>query len=120
MKIGLGLGPGSLNDQNLAFAKQLGCTHIVAWMPLPEGRGVWEFIDVLRLKRYINSFGLELAALENFHPSHWNKVLLGEDGREAQMENLQETIRNLGRAGVPVMGYYFSLAGVWEIGRAHV
>jgi mannonate dehydratase len=29
------------------------------------------------------------------------------------MENLKTIIRNMGRAGIPIMGYHFSLAGVW-------
>ncbi len=29
------------------------------------------------------------------------------------MENLKRTIRNMGKAGIPTMGYCFSLAGVW-------
>ncbi|MBI2191929.1 MAG: mannonate dehydratase [Armatimonadetes bacterium] len=113
MKLGLGLYPSILTDDNLKFARQLSVTHIVAWMPLPVGNGVWEFADLLRLKKYINSFGLELDALENFQPAHWDKILLDRPGKEAQMENLKATIRNLGKVGIPIMGYYFSLAGVW-------
>ena len=43
----------------------------------------------------------------------WGHILLGRDGpeRDREMRNLQQTVRNIGRAGIPVMGYYFSVAG---------
>lgn len=114
MKLGLGLYPSILTEDNLKFARQLSVTHIVAWMPLPIGNnGVWEFPDLVRLKQFIHSFGLELDAIENFQPAHWDKILLDLPGKEVQMENLKTTIRNMGKAGIPCMGYYFSLAGVW-------
>ncbi|MCC6445996.1 MAG: mannonate dehydratase [Armatimonadetes bacterium] len=118
MHIGLGLYPGILNDDHLKFARQIGVTHIVAWMPLPAGNGVWEFQDLLRLRCYIESFGLKLAALENLPPTHWDKVLLSEPGRDRQIENVQTTLRNMGKAGIGCLGYYFSIVGVWGHWRA--
>ena len=43
----------------------------------------------------------------------WGHILLGRDGpeREQEMANLQQTVRNMGRAGIGVMGYYFCVAG---------
>lgn len=118
MKLGLGLYPNILTDDNFRFARQLGATHIVVHLPgeetLPSTRsGFWAFEDLTRLKHQINTFGLELFAIENFPPQHWDQILLDGPGRDAQMENLKTTIRNMGRAGIPCMGYYFSLAGVW-------
>jgi len=113
MNIGLGLYPNLLTDDNLRFARQLGVTHIVAWMPLPPGTGLWELDDLVRLRSRIESFGLKLAAVENIPPSHWDKILLGDPGREQQVEKVKQTIRNLGKAGIPCLGYTFSIVGVW-------
>jgi len=113
MHIGLGLYPKMLTDDDLSFARQIGVTHIVAWMPLPAGNGFWDFQDLLQLKHHIESFGLKLAALENLPPSHWDKVLLGEPGRDEQIENIKTTLRNMGKAGIPCLGYCFSIVGVW-------
>lgn len=113
MHIGLGLYPKLLTDDHLRFASQIGASHIVAWMPLPAGRGYWELEDLRRLRRHIESFGLKLAALENLPPSHWDKVLLGKPGRDEQIENIKTTLRNMGRAGIPCLGYCFSIVGVW-------
>lgn len=116
MKLGLGLY--EVTEDNLTFARQMGVTHIVAHLPgeetFPSTReGFWSYEDLRRLRDFVTDHGLTLEAIENFPPRHWDQVLLDGPGRDAQMENLKKTIRNMGRAGVPVMGYYFSLAGVW-------
>ena len=61
----------------------------------------------------ITAEGLELEALENFEPAHWYDVLLDGPRRAEQMAHLKQIIRDVGRAGIPTFGYYFSLAGVW-------
>jgi mannonate dehydratase len=40
-------------------------------------------------------------------------VLLDGPKKREQMERLKQIIRDMGRAGIPVLGYNFSLAGVW-------
>lgn len=122
MKLGMGLYPHLFTDDNFRFAKQLSVSHIVAHLPgeetFPSAKeGIWSYDDLNRFKSHINRFGLELAAIENFDPRHWDKILLGRPERTEQIENVKTTIRNMGKAGIPVMGYNFSLAGVW--GRYH-
>ena len=131
MKLGLGLYKHLLNSENYAFARQCGATHIVAHLTdyfaktptlpqqNPEGWGMtegdrepWSYDSLNRLKTEINAAGLELAAIENFDPAHWYDVLLGGPKQAEQLEFLQQIIRNMGKAGIPVMGYNFSIAGV--------
>lgn len=118
MKLGLGIYAGMTTERNLQFARQLGVTHIVQHLPgeetLPSTReGFWSYDDLRRLRDFVAAQGLTLEAIENFPPHHWHKILLDLPGKEVQMENLKKTVRNMGKAGIPVMGYYFSLAGVW-------
>eukprot|EP01052_Picozoa_sp_SAG31_P029982 SAG31_NODE_3034_length_4763_cov_8.243782_2_plen_363_part_00 len=114
------LQPGGgpvLTDDNLLFARQLGATHVIQCAPgehlLPIKDGVWQYEDLLALRHRVESFGLKLEAIENWHPTMWGHILLGRPGpqRDRQMAALQATIRNMGRAGIPTMGYYFSVAG---------
>ncbi|MGH2370088.1 MAG: mannonate dehydratase, partial [Chloroflexota bacterium] len=101
-----------------------GATHIVAHLPgysrtvkrpVPADQP-WTYEELRDLKAAINAEGLEMAAIENFEPEHWHDVLLDGPRKEEQMAGLKTIIRNMGQAGIPVMGYNFSYAGVW--GRA--
>ncbi|MEI8219912.1 MAG: mannonate dehydratase [bacterium] len=125
MKLGLGLYPHILTDENFRFARQAGATHIVAHLPgysktasrpVPADQP-WSLEELKALRGSINSAGLELAAIENFEPHHWSDVLLDGPRKVEQMAGLKTIIRNMGQAGIPVMGYNFSFAGVY--GRAN-
>ena len=118
MKLGLGLYDGMVTADNLRFAKQLSVTHIVAHLPTVKtfpstASGYWSYDDLRGLQQLVAEQGLTLEAIENFWPGHWDQILLDGPNKAAQMENLKKTIRNMGKAGIPIMGYYFSLAGVW-------
>jgi mannonate dehydratase len=133
MKLGLGLYRHMLTPENFRFARQAGATHIVAHLTdyfkaSPEipsatsdgggwgaaGTGqLWTYEELRDLRATINAEGLELEALENFDPAFWYDVLLDGPRKQEQLENLKTIIRNMGRAGIPVMGYNFSIAGVW-------
>jgi len=135
MKLGFGLYRNMLTAESLRFARQVGATHIVAHPPgsatpaneallakygRQAGHGlsdpndpIWTYEGLRDLKALVNSEGLELEALENFAPSQWYDVLLDGPRRAQQMERLKQLIRDLGRVGIPIMGYYFSVAGVW-------
>lgn len=118
MKLGLGLYDGMVTADNLRFAKQMSATHIVAHLPtektLPSTKeGYWSYEELRDFANFVADHGLKLEAIENFPPGHWDQILLDGPGRAKQMENLKKTIRNMGKAGIPTMGYYFSLAGVW-------
>jgi mannonate dehydratase len=133
MKIGLGLYRRALTPDNFRFARQIGATHIVAHLVdyfadsrLPDAResadgwGVttnrdrlWTDEELAELKAAVNAEGLELAAIENFDPSHWYDILLDGPRRDAQIEGIKMIIRRVGKAGIPIIGYSFSLANVW-------
>ena len=73
---------------------------------------LWSYEELAAIKREINAAGLELEAIENFDPAHWYDVLLDGPKKHEQLENLKTIIRNVGRAGIPIFGYNFSIAGV--------
>ncbi len=136
MKLGLGLYRHQLNADHYRFAKQCGCTHLVIHLvdyfrssrsnqpgdqPCGDDSGwglagdpdtLWTFEELAAIKKEINSHGLELEAIENFDPAHWHDVLLDGPKKFQQIENLKTLIRNVGRAGIPIFGYNFSIAGV--------
>lgn len=136
MKLGLGLYRHQLNAEHYRFAKQCGCTHLVIHLvdyfrssrsnqpgdqPVGDDTGwglagdpnqIWSYEELAAIKHDINTAGLELEAIENFDPAHWHDVLLDGPKKAQQLENLKQLIHNVGRAGIPVLGYNFSIAGV--------
>lgn len=72
----------------------------------------WSREGLLAIKSEIEEEGLEWHAIENFDPAMWYDILLGGPEKKQQAEKLKTIIRNMGEAGIPVMGYNFSIAGV--------
>lgn len=106
------------DDERLQFARQLGVTNIVIHTPDLRGDGSWDFSDLVRLRTRIESAGLCLAAIENIPQGHYDKIRLGLPGRDEQIERVSRTIRNVARAGIPILGYHFMLLGVWRTERS--
>jgi mannonate dehydratase len=107
IRIGIGL-PSDATDEQLQLAKQLGCEGVVLATPARLGdSGVWSYADLVALREWVESFGLRLEALQNLPHAFWHKARLGLPGRDAEIDNYRTTIRNIGRAGIPVLGYNF-------------
>ncbi len=138
MKLGLGLYRNMLTRDNYRFARQAGCTHIVAhlvdyfadqvipsadrpgdgtWGITRGGAKLWELDELLRIRREMNEEGLEWEAIENFDPAHWHDILLDGPKRDEQIENIRTIIRRVGEAGIRIIGFNFSIAGVWGLIR---
>ena len=62
-------------------------------------------------------YGLTLEAIENVPIHFYDKAMLGLPGRDEQIEHYQTTIRNMGRAGIPILGYHFMPNSVWRTER---
>ena len=77
-----------------------------------QGR-LWTIEELTDVRRAVEAEGLTLAAIENLDPSHWHDVLLDGPRKREQLEDVKTIVRNLGAAGIPVLGYNFSIAGVW-------
>lgn len=103
-----------LSDERLQFIKQLGVDDVLLNTPLLPGETHWEFMDLLRLRTRCEDAGLRLAAIENVPRTFYDKVMLGLPGRDEQLEHLSTTIRNMARAGIPILGYNWMPNGVWR------
>lgn len=135
IKLGFGFYRHMLTPDNYRFARQCGATHAVVHLvdyfnqvervadnqPVGSQSGwgcaggsdeLWTAASLKALKAELSEAGLELAAIENFDPAHWHDVLLDGPKKSEQIDGLKQIIRNLGEAGIPVMGYNFSIAGV--------
>jgi mannonate dehydratase len=82
------------------------------WGLAGDPEQLWTLQELLDLRNAVEAEGLKLEAIENFDPAHWHDVLLDGPKKPQQLENLKTIIRNVGRAGIPIFGYNFSIAGV--------
>ena len=63
----------------------------------------WAYKDLLKLRNQVENAGIRLLALENLPFSFYDKIMMGQPGREEQLKHVQETIYNMGSAGIPVL-----------------
>jgi mannonate dehydratase len=126
-----------LTREYYAFARQAGCTHVVIhlvdyfnqgssnprtnqptgtkyepWGVAGNPDKLWTVDELKKIRQEIEDSGLVLAAIENVDPAYWHDILLDGPQRPQQMEKVKTIIRRMGEAGIPVLGYNFSIAGV--------
>jgi mannonate dehydratase len=114
-----------LTQQDLAFARQIGCAGVMvnkpdldspAWVaflnrqfrasagPRPPTRR-WSALDLIQLRSAVEAHGLALDAIEGVPTNLLDKAMLGLPGAEEQIEDFKATLRAMGQAGIPVLGY---------------
>ena len=77
--------------------------------PALPGEKIWTFEALKDLKERIESYGLKWTAIENVPLIFYDKVILGLPGRDEQIENYCQTIRNMGKLGIPMPVSYTHL-----------
>jgi len=77
---------------------------------VPVGEA-WPLEKILDLKNTVEAAGLKLSVIESV-PVH-EDIKLGKPTRDKYIENYQKTIRNLGKAGIPVVCYNFMPVFDW-------
>lgn len=136
MKLGLGLYRHMLTRENFQFARQAGATHLVihlvdyfkggahnprdnqptgtdhGWGLAGDPNHLWTFEELVAIRKAVEAEGLKIEAIENFDPAHWHDILLDGPKKKQQLENIKTIVRRVGEAGIPIIGYNFSIAGV--------
>jgi mannonate dehydratase len=107
-------------DERWQLAKQMGVTQAVIHpLEIGDGRTEWSLDDLLGLRNWLEDAGLEFAVLEGSVPIS-DRVRLGSEGRDEDIETFKTFLRNCGRVGIPVVCYDW-MAGVrWARTEAHV
>ncbi len=99
----------------LRFAAQYGVKDVLLNTPqLPDAGGKWAVNDLVKLRLQVESEGLKLMALENVPTHFYLDIMLGGPNREQQIENMIQTVRNIGDAGIPIFGYNWMPSHVWR------
>src|SRR5262245_6349016 len=103
-----------LSHERLTFARQVGVSGVQLNTPVLPGTQRWELADLQWLVERCKQYGLRLEAIENVPIAFYDKAMLGLPGRDEQIEHYQATIRNLGKAGIPILGYHWMPNSVWR------
>ena len=100
-------------DSELRYARQLGVRHIIGSVPQTTPERPWGFLDLLHLRQYAESFGLELAAIEGPPVDMMREIVLAGAGRDEAIAGFCTCLENMGRAGIRVLCYSFALNPTW-------
>jgi len=122
----LGINPvlydnAELKDEDLQYAAQFGATDVI--LQSYGGGGIipgdtkWELEDIIKTKKRVERYGLNLLAFENVPTRFYEHIMLGGPKREEQVQNMIYTIRNIARAGVGIFGYNWMPSLVWRTNR---
>ena len=117
------------NDDAMLMARQLGGEGIHFNTP-PIARAedkTWSVEQLQWLVDYAARFELTVDMIENVPVRFFDKIMLGCDGRDEQIENYINIIRNMGEVGIGVLGHHFCPTWAWRTsvtiptrGGAHV
>jgi len=102
------------SDDLLTYVVQLGAKDFLMNTAAFPGDKQWEYEDLAAAVKKAEKHGLRLMALENVPITFYDKVMRGEPGRDEQIAHMQNTIRNMGRAGIPILGIHWMPSGVWS------
>ena len=93
-----------LNEYNLTLAAQCGVEDITVRYPGPDPE------DLLRRQHQIAAHGLRLAIVEGYLPIE--RLKLGRDDG-SELAAMKSLIRQMGRAGIPILCYNFMAGTDW-------
>ncbi|MDX2267872.1 MAG: mannonate dehydratase [Bryobacter sp.] len=105
---------GPDENERWKIAKQLGLNHAIVGVSgvLAKVRREQYAEELIRLHSRFRAAGLQIAGVES-HPVNAEKIKLGVEGRDEEIENYKWAIRALKRAGIPMVCYNFMAGLGW-------
>jgi mannonate dehydratase len=110
IKISLQL-PGEFTDEDLVFARQLGVDYVSA----PTKTGT--FAVFAEIRRRVEAAGLKVANIGNASVHNMSEVTLNLPGRDRKIEEYQQYLRDLAKAGIFYTTYAHMGNGIWSSER---
>ncbi len=89
----------------LRLIAQMGATDVVLDLPKSLHGRLWPLQELSAMRRRAEAHGLRLSVLEGLGPQPSNRIRLGLEGRDADLEVFCQNIRNMGAAGIPILCY---------------
>ncbi len=111
------MGMMDVSDDDLQFARQIGVTDLVTRPECRAEDGHYRLEALERLRERVEAAGLRVAAIHDVHPAWNDKIRTGLPGRDEQIDHYCQSLTNIGRAGIPILGYSFHAVRVWRTSR---
>lgn len=104
------------NDDALMLARQLGAEgfHFNTPPIASDDENYWTKSKLKWLKEYTEKFELKLEMIENVPIRFFDKIILGTNGRDEQIENYIKILKNMGEVGIPILGHHFCPTWAWR------
>ena len=96
------------------FAAQLGVDEIQLSSPDFLGENHFSYEALVKIKEHIEAAHQKLTFIENVPWKMNYKIVYGLEGRDEQIDHYIKTIQNMGRAGIPALGFNFMPNKVWR------
>jgi mannonate dehydratase len=128
--IRVGVRTRTLSEERLRFVRQLGATDVfVDHADVEEepdefndregtdtvavGRNTIPSVEELETaKERVEAQGLTLRGIQSLPYSLYGDIMFGREGEEEALSQILTLVRNLGEAGVPILGYQWNPRGV--------
>jgi mannonate dehydratase len=101
----------ALDEHALRFSRQIGARGVVVNTP-DLGDAPWGVDRLVALRESCGTHDLRLEAIENIPTEHYLDAMLGRPGRDRCIADYQQTVRNMGVAGIEVLGLNWMPSGV--------
>ena len=104
-------------ESEMRLAGQMGVTDIVSILPdrsttpQEEQGSVWEYGPFIDIRKQVEDAGLTLSVIESIPIS--NRITLGLPGRDEDLETFCQSLKNMGKAGIPILCYNFMAVFNW-------
>jgi mannonate dehydratase len=92
-------------DSQLRLIAQMGASDVVLDLPESIHGQLWTLEGLTAMRRQAETHGLRLSVLEGLGPPPSNRIRLGLEGRDEDLEIYCANIKNMGAAGIPVLCY---------------
>lgn len=110
------------SSEYLRFAAQYGVKDILLNNPIlqEEKPGVWSKKELVKLKLSIESYNLQLSAIENVPTHFYDHIMLNGPNKNMQIENMIQNIENMADVGIPNFGYNWMPSHVWRTNPRYI
>jgi len=112
----VGVRNTELTDSQLRYLKQIGADDVfVASTTGDEQNKLTVREDsipsverLVNVRNQLEEEGLRFTGIQSLSGSIYDSIMFGEEGAERQTEAIKQLLRNLGKAGVPILGYQWN------------